>query len=94
MNTCSACDALSTTEELSREEKGNSVPPRHWLVSSGLDCAWRRIQRTPDLQLKAGVAVSLHPSNGLQWLQCPSGISQNHGVAGAETIREVLVQRR
>lgn len=66
MNTCSACDALSATEELSREEKGNSVPPRHWLVSSGLDCAWRRIQRTPDLQLKADVAVSLHPSNGLQ----------------------------
>lgn len=31
---------------------------------------------------------------GSRCIICPSGISQNHGAAGAETIREVLVQRR
>lgn len=66
-NTCSACDAPSTMEALPREERGDSVPPRHWLGSSGLGCAGRRLQCTPDLQqLKVGVAGSLHPSNGLQ----------------------------
>lgn len=37
VNTCSACDAPSTMEALPREENGNSVPPRHWLASSGLE---------------------------------------------------------